>query len=128
MSGPPAVPAVPQRGAGSQHVSQAGPVLISRASPAEELGAATQAPASARGSSLHPRGIPRVEMGPPCRHPSLPSRETTGLQLCDSHIGLCPPSSAERGPRSAPAPAAAGNASDSLGRLSRLALFLELYS
>lgn len=128
VSGPPAVPAVARRGAGSLHVSQAGLVLISRASPAEELGAATHAPASAQGSSLHPRGIPRVEMEPPCRRPSLPSRERTGLQLCDSHISLCPPSSAERGPRSAPAPAAAGNGSDSLGRLSRLPLFLDLYS
>lgn len=53
-------------------------------------------------------------MGPPCRHLSLLCKERSGLRLCDAHISLCPASSAGHGPRSAPAPAAAGNASDSL--------------
>lgn len=60
MSGPQRCP-LSLSGARSQHVLISGPVLISRASPAEGVGAPTQAPASAPGSSVHPRGIARLE-------------------------------------------------------------------
>lgn len=80
MSGPWRCP-LSLSGARSQHVLISGPVLISRASPAEGAGAASQAPASARGSSVHPRGIARVELEAPCPHLCLPSGEDWAAAL-----------------------------------------------